>query len=371
MGINFNPLESSEISALDNDLPDRLMTLGLTNLPSYLPSVSFASLVSVLLPSGRLSEDTPNLIALCSISDSYHSTTLNSNLSKHNEDSGSEIDTSSESLPDGNSTDTNEAKLTDGRYEGKFVSPNVINLSGRSLSKAEISLLSKGLKFIPTSNFVNKTVLKEELEVFGRKLRLNWHFRNEEKSETFNRFRPKSKFNPKGKDAAIEIYLSRLEEAILALDTNVKYSNITKEEREALKSLQKDTSIIIKEADKGSGIVVWDRDDYLKEAEKQLSDANTYEKASGDVLSPLINIVKSVLAKVKVRGDVPSETMDYFFVNNPKLGRFYLLLKIHKRLHHVPGRPVISVIYLLLTPDSEHRKGFEDIPLVGFKTVKV
>ena len=29
-------------------------------------------------------------------------------------------------------------------------------------------------------------------------------------------------------------------------------------------------------------------------------------------------------------------------VNNPRLGRFYLLPKIHKRLHAVPGRPVIS-----------------------------
>ena len=146
----------------------------------------------------------------------------------------------------------------------------------------------------------------------GESLDLIGIFVTKKKAETFNRFRPKSKFNPKGKDAAIEIYLSRLEEAILALYTNVKYSNITKEEREALMSLQKDTSIIIKEADKGSGIVVWDRDDYLKEAEKQLSDTNTYEKASRDVLSHHINIVKSVLEKVKVLGDVPSETMNYF-----------------------------------------------------------
>ena len=29
-------------------------------------------------------------------------------------------------------------------------------------------------------------------------------------------------------------------------------------------------------------------------------------------------------------------------VNNPKLGRFYLLTKIHKRLSSVSGRPVIS-----------------------------
>ena len=41
------------------------------------------------------------------------------------------------------------------------------------------------------------------------------------------------------------------------------------------------------------------------------------------------------------RGDISDSTLDYFLVNNPKLGRFYLLPKIHKRLQNVPGRPVI------------------------------
>ena len=35
--------------------------------------------------------------------------------------------------------------------------------------------------------------------------------------------------------------------------------------------------IIIKKDDKGSGVVVWDREDYLKEAEKQLGDKEIYE----------------------------------------------------------------------------------------------
>ena len=46
--------------------------------------------------------------------------------------------------------DDNRAKLKDNRLEGKFVSKNVINLSQRQLTKSEISLLSKGLKFVPT-----------------------------------------------------------------------------------------------------------------------------------------------------------------------------------------------------------------------------
>ena len=36
------------------------------------------------------------------------------------------------------------------------------------------------------------------------------------------------------------------------------------------------------------------------------------------------------------------DTLDCFIVKDPKFARFYLLPKIHKRLHDVSGRPVIS-----------------------------
>ena len=47
-----------------------------------------------------------------------------------------------------------------------------------------------------------------------------------------------------------------------------RYNNLTKEERDALYSLRDDSTIIIKGADKGSVVVVWDREDYLKEQYK-------------------------------------------------------------------------------------------------------
>ena len=43
-------------------------------------------------------------------------------------------------------------------------------------------------------------------------------------------------------------------------------------------SLQNDKSVVIKPADKASAVVVWERNDYLKEAERQLSDEKTYEE---------------------------------------------------------------------------------------------
>ena len=187
--------------------------------------------------------------------------------------------------------ENNIVEVIDGRLKGKFVSSNVINLSTRILSKVEISFLSKGVKVIPTPASVNKALIKEELECFGRKLRLLWHFWKGESISISNPFKKKSTFNPKGKDAAVELYLSRLEEEITEIDARLSYSNLTKEERLALSSLRDDTSIIIKEADKDSGVVVWDRKDYLKEAEKHFGDQETYQELLSDPVSPLISVV--------------------------------------------------------------------------------
>ena len=82
----------------------------------------------------------------------------------------------------------NVAMFRGNRLEGKFVSKNVINLSRRNLSSVEISLLSKGLKFVPIANKIDQAKLKRELEEYGRKLRLMWHFRNDERRFSLERF---------------------------------------------------------------------------------------------------------------------------------------------------------------------------------------
>ena len=91
-------------------------------------------------------------------------------------------------------------------------------MSKRELTKAEVSLLSKALKFVPTSNHINKGKHQLELGAHGRMLRLQWYFRNDEKEFDGNKFKPKSTFNPRNKDAAIEIYLSSLEEKLMKFE---------------------------------------------------------------------------------------------------------------------------------------------------------
>ena len=83
----------------------------------------------------------------------------------------------------------NAASLEGNRYKANFVSLNVINLSKRNLTKDEISLLSKGLQFVSTPKHFNKALLREEPENFGRKLRLKWFFRNDERQFNINPFK--------------------------------------------------------------------------------------------------------------------------------------------------------------------------------------
>ena len=61
--------------------------------------------------------------------------------------------TDSEEQNSQNELDYKIAEVTSiGRLKGFFVSENVVNLSNRKLSIAEVSLLSKGLKFCPAPN---------------------------------------------------------------------------------------------------------------------------------------------------------------------------------------------------------------------------
>ena len=95
---------------------------------------------------------------------------------------------------------------------------------------------------------------------------------------------------------------------------------------------------------KGSFVVVWNREDYFKEAYKQLYDREVYEEVPNDP-NVLINTIMKALEKIRLRGDLSSDTLNYFLVKYPKFARFYLLPKIHKRLHEVPGRSVISNLH--------------------------
>ena len=104
---------------------------------------------------------------------------------------------------------------------------------------------------------------------------------------------------------------------------------------------------MIKKADKGSSVVLWDRYDYTAEAEKQLKDQKVYKdiEFTEKILQDLAQTSNKMFRSLKTKGNIDEKQLKYFTYEYKKtynLGKLYLLLKIHKRLHDVPGRPVIS-----------------------------
>ena len=164
---------------------------------------------------------------------------------------------------------------------GVFITDSVVNLSKKGLTEHQISMLSKRLKYSPTYRDIGKSKLKTDIEAFRRRVRLDWYFRDNfdiNSSSNISRikyelgptFYSKSGWNPPRPYAIVESYLSLLEKEAISISPRGKnFSNLFVGERQALYELKPDRSIGIQEADKGSAGLVWDRNDYCKEAYRQ------------------------------------------------------------------------------------------------------
>ena len=73
--------------------------------------------------------------------------------------------------------------------------------------------------------------------------------------------------------------------------------NLNKGEKIALKKLKSNDNILIKSADKGGAVVVWDDELYVSEASRQLSDTSTYIQLPED---PTTTNQKTISATIKM-----------------------------------------------------------------------
>ena len=158
---------------------------------------------------------------------------------------------------------TNVSKETDKNQSTPINKDNwVVNLSNKPLSPDERSILVKGPKFAPTPQKIPTKDIVDEVEAAIVRL----------PDDT--------------KDAIRTSTASILHRARLPL-----HNNISKPERNALKSLKEDDSCLIMKADKGNCFVVMDRSDYNEKMEALLSDQLTYQLV---LKSPFANIEREL-----------------------------------------------------------------------------
>ncbi|KAK3750140.1 hypothetical protein QZH41_004546 [Actinostola sp. cb2023] len=215
-----------------------------------------------------------------------------------------------------------------------------------TLTETERTVLKKGLTFVPTKNTTNEYQVKADCEKFYRRLRLKAHFHGQDNEPTDDPF---AKFNnkistwtpPQGEFSAIDHYIDRCRRIVNSINFKrpVKVTNLTEEEKTALKHLRQRKDIVIKPADKGGAVVVWSRPLYIQEANRQLSDARFYQHLSHDPLKEYQKTIKSVVNEMIANVELPPSAK-HLIVTSARTSRFYLLPKIHKPNN--PGRPIVS-----------------------------
>ena len=113
-------------------------------------------------------------------------------------------------------------------------------------------------------------------------------------------------------------------------------------DRQALKQLKEREDIIITNADKGGAVVIIDVDDYVKEAERQLNNQESYKSIDHDLTTINNKLVNDTIETFKKEKFIQESIAEGLKISNPKTPKFYTLPKIHKEGN--PGRPVISSI---------------------------
>ena len=169
------------------------------------------------------------------------------------------------------------------RLTGYFYLDTIFNLSNRVLSDNEIKVLEKGLDFGPKQRKINEPELRSDFEEFCRRMRIKWHFCNEPSLDFSEKpsFHTKSSWNPPKGDPHLEVFLDKVEEELFTvIERPVRHSSLSQEEWKTIRSLVDNRNIVIKKADKGSCVFIWDRNGYIAEVEKHLSNKDVYKQVS-------------------------------------------------------------------------------------------
>ena len=223
------------------------------------------------------------------------------------------------------------------------------------LTDDQLSVLQRGLNFVPLSASNDEFSTRRDIELFYRRLRLKAYYHDKEVSSptvhhddtptarAIERLVPKSSnwCPPTGLNKSLDHVIDCCRSDInrLDFDSRCTRSNFSSAERRVLLSLKAENNFVIKRADKGGATVVWRKDLYLAEAGRQLSDTSSYQAIDYDLTPTHQRIVSDTIKAFVDAGELPTNATK-LISPYPRTSVFYMLPKIHKKDN--PGRPIVS-----------------------------
>ena len=192
----------------------------------------------------------------------------------------------------------------------------VINLSKYPLSSDEKDLLSKGLKYVigPSKPSLHYNFLN--FEKFYQKLR-------EIKSATEEK-------------PICETFLSRFKYLVHTYHSECNkfyksHSNRSTDELNIIKKLSNNKDLIITRPDKGNGVVVMDKSDYILKMNDVLNDNSKFERLSSDVSTKSLatqirkqeDKLNRTLRKFRDDSFIDKATYKYLYASGSQMGYLY------------------------------------------------
>ena len=221
----------------------------------------------------------------------------------------------------------------------------VVNHSRRQLSPTERAVLAKGLSFVPSRK---QTVaqLTAELKEWERLMRLReyWHGSRssvdvEGEADDDRRFKTSRWVPPKGRDPWLDLYLDEVTSSVIRETRTRGIGNMSEAEEDALLGLIRDEAIIIRPADKGSGIVVLDTVDYVTKLGDEMGDTSTYRSLASDKTAEVHRKVKKLVGGLHQKGYIGAHQKAYMVPAKPQPGQLQGNPKLHK-----PGAPLRTIV---------------------------
>lgn len=256
------------------------------------------------------------------------------------------------------------------------------NLSHKQLNWYEECLLAKGTKFIAThapsfkaihdnynasmselSNTLHFRLTSDPAPSFSSKLKLP----KSKPKKHIIAFNNKKQQQPDIIDYNLERYIDltkqTLDKHLSLLQNTISkahvHYNISKNEIQALKNLENDTSIVCKPADKNLGLCIVDKSWYDNEVLRQLNDSKTYKAYRNPLMcnQALLHAKNKIISCIKKSlpflndNDRKYLEQSCSFIENAKTPQIYLLIKVHKS--PIAGRPIVPSFNSITAPLSK------------------